>query len=41
MSRDLARLFDVSGQAMQIRLAGVGLVRTKLPEPELFPFPYN
>jgi hypothetical protein len=29
-------VFDVSGQAMQIRLMGLGLVRTKAPEPDLF-----
>lgn len=35
-ARDLAREFGVSGQAMQIRLVGLGLVRTDAPEPDLF-----
>jgi hypothetical protein len=35
-AREIARVFDVSGQAMQIRLMGLGLVRTKAPEPDLF-----
>jgi len=36
LSREMARVFKVSGQAMQIRLIGLGLVRTKAPEPGLF-----
>ncbi len=41
VARDLARQFDVSGQAMQIRLVGLGLVRTTKPEPDLFAVPNN
>jgi len=35
-ARDLAQRFQVSGQAMQIRLVGLGLILTKTPEPGLF-----
>jgi len=40
-ARDLARLFGVSGQAMQIRLIGLGLIRTETPEPDLFSVPQS
>ena len=36
IARMMARDFAVSGQAMQIRLIGLGLVRTEQPEPDLF-----
>lgn len=36
VARDLAQVFQVSGQAMQIRLIGLGLIRTEEPEPDLF-----
>jgi len=36
VARGMAREFKVSGQAMQIRLIGLGLVRTEQPEPDLF-----
>ena len=36
VARELAQVFRVSGQAMQIRLIGLGLIRTCAPEPSLF-----
>ena len=36
IARELAREFKVSGQAMQIRLIGLGLIRTEVPAPDLF-----
>jgi len=36
VARDLAPRFQVSGQAMQIRLVGLGLILKKTPEPGLF-----
>jgi hypothetical protein len=36
VSREMSRAFKVSGQAMQIRLIGLGLIRTKVPEKDLF-----
>ena len=36
VARDLAPRFQVSGQAMQIRLVKLGLILTKTPEPGLF-----
>jgi len=36
IARALAREFRVSGQAMQIRLIGLGLIRTEDPGPDLF-----
>jgi len=36
VAKELARTFNVSGQAMQIRLIGLGLIRTEVPEPDLF-----
>jgi Zn-dependent peptidase ImmA (M78 family) len=36
IARQLARDFRVSGQAMQIRLIGLGLVKTEDPGPGLF-----
>lgn len=36
IARDLARTFQVSGQAMQIRLIDMGLVKTEKPSPNLF-----
>jgi len=33
---ELTQVFRVSGQAMQIRLVGLGLIRTSAPEPSLF-----
>ena len=36
IARTLARDFKVSGQAMQIRLIGLGLIKTKEPDPRLF-----
>lgn len=35
-ARKLAEVFKVSGQAMQIRLIGLGLIRTQQPQPQLF-----
>ncbi|MCZ7583357.1 MAG: ImmA/IrrE family metallo-endopeptidase [Deltaproteobacteria bacterium] len=36
IARDMAKVFKVSGQSMQIRLAELGLVQMKEGEPELF-----
>lgn len=36
VARQLASLFEVSAQAMQIRLIELGLIRTRVPEPGLF-----
>jgi hypothetical protein len=36
VAKELARVFKVSGQAMQIRLIGLGLIRTEVPAPSLF-----
>jgi len=36
IARDMAREFNVSGQAMQIRLIGLGLIMTETPRPDLF-----
>ena len=36
IARELAREFKVSGQAMQIRLVGLGLIQVKVPAPGLF-----
>lgn len=36
IARELAQEFKVSGQAMQIRLIGLGLIRTEAPVPDLF-----
>ena len=36
IARTLAREFKVSGQAMQIRLLGLGLIKIREPEPDLF-----
>lgn len=36
VAKDMARVFNVSGQAMQIRLIGLGLIRTETPAPDLF-----
>ncbi len=36
IARELAALFRVSGQAMQIRLVGLKLIRTEAPAPALF-----
>jgi len=36
VARDMADHFAVSGQAMQIRLETLGLIRTEPAEPELF-----
>jgi len=36
VARELAAKFNVSGQAMQIRLIGLGLIRTEQPGPGLF-----
>jgi len=36
IAKDLAHQFNVSGQAMQIRLIGLGLIRTEVPAPDLF-----
>jgi len=36
IARTLAREFRVSGQAMQIRLIGLGLIKTEKPAPDLF-----
>jgi Zn-dependent peptidase ImmA (M78 family) len=35
-AREMAQEFNVSGQAMQIRLTGLGLIKTEKPEPGLF-----
>lgn len=37
VARQMAPLFQVSAQAMQIRLTELGLIRTRVPEPGLFP----
>ncbi len=39
VAKELAREFEVSGQAMQIRLVGLGLILTKPPQPDLFSKP--
>lgn len=36
VAREMADVFNVSGQAMQIRLIGLGLIKTEAPEPDLF-----
>ncbi len=36
VARQMAPVFEVSAQAMQIRLVELGLIRTKVPEPGLF-----
>jgi hypothetical protein len=36
IARRLAQVFNVSGQAMQIRLIGLGLIRTRQAQPQLF-----
>ncbi len=36
VAREMAEVFKVSGQAMQIRLIGLGLIRTQAPPPSLF-----
>ncbi len=36
VAKEMARAFNVSGQAMQIRLIGLGLIRTEVPAPDLF-----
>lgn len=36
VARQLARVFQVSAQAMQIRLLDLGLIQTRVPEPGLF-----
>jgi Zn-dependent peptidase ImmA (M78 family) len=36
IARELAQVFKVSGQAMQIRLIGLGLIRIQNPEQQLF-----
>lgn len=36
VARQLASVFEVSAQAMQIRLIELGLIRTRTPEPRLF-----
>ena len=36
VARELAPIFKVSGQAMQIRLIGLKLIRTQVPDPSLF-----
>ena len=36
IARELADEFHVSGQAMQIRLIGFGLIKAEEPEPDLF-----
>jgi len=38
-ARELARVFQVSGQAMQIRLVELGLICTQVPAPDLFSHP--
>jgi len=35
VAREMAQVFKVSGQAMQIRLIGLRLIRTEVPEPTL------
>ncbi len=36
VARQMAPVFEVSAQAMQIRMVELGLIRTKVPEPGLF-----
>ena len=36
VARQLAPMFEVSAQAMQIRLVGLGLIQTRKPAPRLF-----
>jgi hypothetical protein len=36
VARQMAPVFEVSAQAMQIRLIELGLIRTRMPEPGLF-----
>ena len=36
IAREMANTFRVSGQAMQIRLVGLGLIKTEKPAPDLF-----
>ncbi len=36
IARQMAPVFEISAQAMQIRLINLGLIRTKVPEPGLF-----
>jgi len=36
IARQMAQVFEVSAQAMQIRLIELGLIRTQIPEPSLF-----
>lgn len=36
IAKNMARQFNVSGQSMQIRLIGLGLIRTEVPAPDLF-----
>lgn len=36
IARKLAQVFNVSGQAMQIRLIGLSLIRTRQAQPQLF-----
>ena len=36
IAKKMARQFNVSGQSMQIRLIGLGLIRTEVPAPDLF-----
>lgn len=36
IAREMAQVFKVSGQAMQIRLIGLGLIRTRQAQPQLF-----
>ena len=36
VARQMAPVFEVSAQAMQIRLIELGLIRTQVPEPRLF-----
>lgn len=36
VARQMAPVFEVSAQAMQIRLVDLGLIRDRLPEPRLF-----
>ncbi len=36
IARQMATVFEVSAQAMQIRLIGLGLIRTQVPVPDLF-----
>jgi len=37
IARNIAKTFQVSGQAMQIRLTGLGLIKKEVPVPGLFP----